>query len=103
MLLLVAVTRLSAQSTATTASSRYRDSTASVDERVRDLLGRMTLDEKFWQLFMIPGDLDDSTHDYRSGIFGLQVRLPAGTRARAKVLLNIQNSWNFARGLALRH
>ena len=29
-------------------------------ERVRDLFGRMTLEEKFWQLFMIPGDLDDS-------------------------------------------
>src|SRR5688572_22636914 len=33
----------------------------------------MTLEEKFWQLFMIPGDLDDSTHDYSRGVFGLQV------------------------------
>ena len=33
----------------------------------------MTLDEKFWQLFMIPGDLDDSTHDYTNGVFGLQI------------------------------
>jgi beta-glucosidase len=61
----------------------YRDSTASVDARVRDLLGRMTLEEKFWQLYMIPGDLDDAAHDYRNGVFGLQVRMPAGTTARA--------------------
>ncbi len=33
----------------------------------------MTLEEKFWQLFMIPGDLDDSTHDYSHGVFGLQI------------------------------
>ncbi len=24
---------------------------------MRDLLGRMTLEEKFWQLYMTPGDL----------------------------------------------
>jgi beta-glucosidase len=36
----------------------------------------MTLQEKFWQLYMSPGSLDDSTHDYSSGSFGLQVRLP---------------------------
>lgn len=33
----------------------------------------MTLEEKFWQLFMLPGSLDDSTHDYSHGVFGLQV------------------------------
>ncbi|MGH9409520.1 MAG: glycoside hydrolase family 3 N-terminal domain-containing protein, partial [Vicinamibacterales bacterium] len=38
-----------------------------------DLLGRMTLDEKFWQLFMIPGDLDDPANAYSHGIFGLQI------------------------------
>jgi beta-glucosidase len=54
----------------------YRDTSKPVETRVRDLLSRMTLDEKFWQLFMIPGDLDDSTHDYRNGVFGLQVRMP---------------------------
>ena len=60
----------------------YRDPRAPIDARVSDLLGRMTLDEKFWQIFMIPGDLDDSTHDYRNGVFGLQVRMPAMTTAR---------------------
>src|SRR5579884_1471960 len=73
------------------AHSPYRDATLPVAARVRDLLGRMTLDEKFWQLFMIPGDLDDSTQDYSHGVFGLQVSveprgqapLPAAQAARA--------------------
>ena len=42
----------------------YRDAGLPVDRRVQDLLGRMTLEEKFWQLFMIPGDLDDPANDY---------------------------------------
>ncbi|HEX6049906.1 MAG TPA: glycoside hydrolase family 3 N-terminal domain-containing protein [Gemmatimonadaceae bacterium] len=52
---------------------RYRNAGLPTAERVRDLLGRMTLDEKFWQLFMIPGDLDDPSHDYSHGAFGLQI------------------------------
>ena len=45
----------------------YRDRTLPIDARVKDLLGRMTLEEKFWQLFMIPGSLDDPAHDYSRG------------------------------------
>ena len=66
----------------------YRDRNRPIPERVRDLLGRMTLEEKFWQLFMLPGDLDDSTHDYSHGVFGLQVSPgatdSAGSPARAQ-------------------
>jgi len=51
----------------------YRDARLPTAERVRDLLGRMTREEKFWQVFMIPGDLDDASHDYSHGIFGLQI------------------------------
>ena len=54
----------------------YRNPSLSPDARARDLLRRMTLQEKFWQLYMSPGDLDDSTHDYSHGSFGLQIRLP---------------------------
>ena len=49
----------------------YKQAGAPIDQRVEDLLGRMTLEEKFWQLFMIPGDLEDASYDYSHGIFGL--------------------------------
>jgi beta-glucosidase len=63
----------------------YRDARRPVAERVRDLLGRMTLEEKFWQLFMIPGDLDNPANDYSKGIFGLQVSTaPAGATGTAR-------------------
>ena len=57
----------------------YKDPSRPVDERVRDLLARMTMEEKFWQLFMIPGDLDDPAHDYSKGVFGLQIRTKSPT------------------------
>ncbi len=59
----------------------YQDSDRPVAERVQDLLGRMTLREKFWQLYMSPGSLDDASHDYSSGAFGLQVSMPPGALA----------------------
>lgn len=52
----------------------YKDSKQPVELRVQDLLKRMTPEEKFWQCFMIPGDLDHvSKNQYHNGIFGLQV------------------------------
>jgi beta-glucosidase len=73
-----------------------RDSTLPIEQRVNDLLGRMTLQEKFWQLFMIPGDLDDPAQDFSHGIFGLQVAPtgtltgPAAVRAHAERINAIQ-------------
>jgi len=61
----------------------YKNPLLQVDERVRDLLARMTLEEKFWQLFMIPGDLDDPAADYSKGIFGLQISNPTAERVNA--------------------
>ncbi|MDP4129168.1 MAG: glycoside hydrolase family 3 C-terminal domain-containing protein [Bacteroidota bacterium] len=52
----------------------YKNPAMPVEERVKDLLSRMTPEEKFWQLFMIPGDLDHGDSlQYRNGIFGFQV------------------------------
>ncbi len=52
----------------------YKNPTLPVNERVKDLLSRMTTEEKFWQLFMIPGDLDNADSlQYKNGIFGFQV------------------------------
>ncbi len=61
----------------------YRDASLPVDARVRDLLGRMTPEEMFWQLFMIPGNLDDPAHDYSHGVFGLQIRTTPGASGSA--------------------
>lgn len=58
-----------------TRTPAYKDSGLPIDRRVADLLGRMTPEEKFRQLFMVSGDLTD-TSLYRSGIFGLQVPSP---------------------------
>ena len=62
----------------------YRDSLLPTAERVRDLLGRMTVEEKFWQLFMLPADLDDPAHDWSHGAFGLQVVVPPGAASPAR-------------------
>ncbi|KQT18587.1 beta-1,3-glucosyltransferase [Chryseobacterium sp. Leaf404] len=52
----------------------YKDPKQPLEVRVQDLLQRMTPEEKFWQCFMIPGDLDHVPKgQYAHGIFGLQV------------------------------
>ncbi|HUC40776.1 MAG TPA: glycoside hydrolase family 3 N-terminal domain-containing protein [Gemmatimonadales bacterium] len=66
---------------------------------MRHLLGRMTLEDKFWQLFMFPGALDDSSsNNYSHGVFGLQIPVPlpdsvdspAAARAHAQRINAIQ-------------
>ena len=68
----------------------YQRADLPVDARVRDLLVRMTLEEKFWQLFMIPGDLDNPANDYSHGIFGLQIRGARTARDHADRINAIQ-------------
>ncbi len=47
----------------------------------------MTPEEKFWQLFMIPGDLGSDASKYAKGIFGFQVSAVAkGNDASAQLL-----------------
>jgi beta-glucosidase len=61
----------------------YRDPALPVERRVQDLLRRMTPEEKFWQLYMTPGDRDDPSHDWSHGAYGLQVSPRSGaTSAR---------------------
>lgn len=58
----------------TTATGQpYKNPNLPVNERASDLLSRMTPEEKFWQLFMIPGDLEGNSEKYETGIFGFQV------------------------------
>jgi beta-glucosidase len=51
----------------------YKDPKVPVETRVKDLLSRMTPEEKFWQMFMIPGDISQDRDKYKTGIFGFQV------------------------------
>ena len=64
-----------------------------VEERVQDLISRMTPEEKFWQLFMIPGDLSDGKEKYKNGIFGFQVSAK-GNKDAAGQLLNYSAASN---------
>lgn len=60
----------------------YKNPALSIDERAKDLVNRMTPEEKFWQLFMCPGDISVINDTItKHGIFGLQVS--AGSRGDA--------------------
>lgn len=66
----------------------YKNPNASIDDRVKDLLQRMTPEEKFWQMFMIPGDLDNAdSNQYKHGIFGFQVSAASKGNGAAGQLL----------------
>ncbi len=64
----------------------YKDSTQIVEVRVRDLLNRMTPEEKFWQVFMVPSDGDTSNGKLKHGIFGLQLSASAQGDAGGQLL-----------------
>jgi hypothetical protein len=72
------------------AQARYRDSALPIEARARDLLARMTLEEKFWQLFMLPGSRADPAHDYAHGVFGLQDRAAPDARRDAEAYNALQ-------------
>ncbi len=66
----------------------YKNPELSIEERVEDLLERMTLEEKFWQMYMIPGDLTDGKEKYKHGIFGFQVATKGKSANEAEQLLD---------------
>lgn len=64
----------------------YRDASLPVDARVADLLERMTPAEKFWQLFMLAGSLEEGPERYHEGAFGFQfVASPDGSDLAAYI------------------
>ncbi len=71
----------------------YKNPKLPIEERVKDLIARMTPEEKFWQLFMIPGDLSDGKEKYKNGIFGFQVSAK-GNKDAAGQLLNYSSASN---------
>lgn len=72
----------------------YKNPKLTIDQRVNDLLSRMTPEEKFWQLFMIPGDLDklESPDQYHHGIFGFQVSAGSKAAGETQQLLSYNTS-----------
>lgn len=76
------------------ADAPYRNAALPVDARVKDLLGRMTLREKFFQMFMIPGDMSDpkAKDMYRDGIFGFQTQAAGRSADAATQLLTYEGA-----------
>lgn len=67
------------------AQPRYKDPRVSVDARAQDLLARMTLEEKFWQLFMTPVGRGSSAREFSAGVFGVQNRAADDAQADAEL------------------
>jgi beta-glucosidase len=71
----------------------YKNASLPVHERVKDLLQRMTPQEKFWQLFMIPGQVDSSNESkFTNGIFGFQFSAESGGNSNAAQILKYNTS-----------
>ena len=71
----------------------YKNASLPVEERVKDLLSRMTIEEKFWQLFMIPGEIPGGhENDYKNGIFGFQVSAESKNGDASQQMLNYETS-----------
>ena len=78
----------------------YKNAKLPISKRVTDLLSRMTPEEKFWQMFMIPGDIKPGEENkYYNGIFGLQVSASSGNGDVAGQMLKYNASEN-AKALA---
>jgi beta-glucosidase len=65
----------------------YKDPALPIENRVQDLLQRMTPEEKFRQLFMVPGDLGSNPDQFKTGLFGFQVNTVSSTGSAAGQLL----------------
>ncbi|NCC71907.1 MAG: beta-glucosidase [Sphingobacteriia bacterium] len=70
----------------------YKNPELPTEERIKDLLARMTPEEKFWQLFMIPGDLGDEKEKFRNGIFGFQVYTSGKNTDATEQLLSYEST-----------
>ncbi|HLO82132.1 MAG TPA: glycoside hydrolase family 3 N-terminal domain-containing protein [Chitinophagaceae bacterium] len=78
----------------------YKDPRLPVEQRVKDLLARMTPEEKFWQCFMIPGEIKPGDEaKYKTGIFGFQVSAGSKGGNAAEQLLQY-NATDDAKALA---
>lgn len=72
----------------------YKDPNLPVENRVADLLSKMTLEEKFWQLFMIPDAFHGDTDKLKTGIFGFEVSTTAAQEHVAGQMLKHTSNSN---------
>lgn len=76
----------------------YKNKNKAIPERVKDLLSRMTAEEKFFQLFMIPGEINKGEEDkYKYGLFGFQVSAGSSDGNAAQQLLKYNTRENAAK------
>ncbi|MBS1240598.1 MAG: glycoside hydrolase family 3 domain protein [Gemmatimonadetes bacterium] len=57
---------------------------------VRGQVAGLTLEQKFWQLFMVPGTPADTTEEWSDGVFGLQVPPAPDARSDAERVNAVQ-------------
>lgn len=78
----------------------YKDDRLSIDARVRDLLSRMTQEEKFYQVFMIAHDGVFKEEDYTHGIFGIEMNTSGLNEAAGQQMLDYSNGSSIEAELA---
>ncbi len=66
---------------------RYKNSKLPIEKRVEDLLSKMTVEEKFGQVFMVPYDLSNGIEKYKDGIFGFQMNTKSKSDSKAEQIL----------------
>jgi len=66
----------------------YKNPNLPIEERVEDLLSKMAIEEKFGQVFMVPGDLSDGKEKYKDGIFGFQMNTLSKSDSKTEQILN---------------
>lgn len=66
----------------------YKNPGAPIDSRVGDLISRMTIEEKFWQLYMLPFGDGDSLQKYKNGAFGFQFSTNSKSSNSAEQILD---------------
>lgn len=69
----------------------YKDYRMSVEERVKDLLSRMTEEEKFYQVFMVAHNGEFNSNDYKNGIFGIQLHAGGLNENAGQQMLDYSN------------
>lgn len=70
----------------------YKNPNISTRDRVDDLLQRMTLEEKFWQLFLVPGNLSIGKENIKNGVMGFQLTDQFSSENVAEQMLNYNSA-----------